>query len=260
MRKAQEERDRFEKKYNEKRQTLRELERTTNSTIQDNEREIAVLKEKILSSENKTADSIQQKDEEIQKLKSKLSDAKSKMSEGTLVLEEELNKTKNDLTIIEREKTEISQAYEKDKMLWESERNFQEERIQKAKAELQENQHKLEATINQLQKKPVENKNAANHHEIYSQAQAECQSQISELKKNHESLVSELKEKCVNSEKNLKELQEKYEILRWEASSDKSSYEKWLNDVSSFDKRLQSEIETLKEERDRRMLEHQEAL
>ena len=61
-------------------------------------------------------------------------------------------------------------------MLWDSERKFQEERILKAKAELQENQQKLEATINQLQKKPIENKNAANHHEIYAQAQAECQS------------------------------------------------------------------------------------
>ena len=148
------------------------------------------------------------------------------MSGDAQVLQEELNQVKSQVSILEKEKSEISQSYDKDKVLWESERTFQEERINKAKLELQDNQKKFEDAINQLQKKPTDNKNTANHHEIYAQAQAECQAQIHELKKNHETLVDELKQKCHSVEKNYKDLQEKHEIAIRDAQSDKSSYEK----------------------------------
>ena len=47
MRKAQAERDRYEKKFNEKRQALKELERTSQVEIQNKDREKAILNEKL---------------------------------------------------------------------------------------------------------------------------------------------------------------------------------------------------------------------
>ena len=86
LRKAEDECDWLQKKYNEKRQALRELERTSSSTIQENEWEIAVLKEKITSVEAKLKDIVDQKNDEIEKVKSKLVESKSKMSGDAQVL------------------------------------------------------------------------------------------------------------------------------------------------------------------------------
>ena len=63
-------------------------------------------------------------------------------------------------------------------MLWESERQFKDERISKAKEELADNQQKLEELITQMGKKSSDNTHQVSHHEIYAQAQAEYQDQI----------------------------------------------------------------------------------
>ena len=94
MKQALEEKERYEAKYNEKRQAFRDLEKNTTSSIQSLEREKAVLEEKLNSLESKNSEVVNQKDHEIAKLKDKIADSKLKMTDSESVLHEEVNNYK----------------------------------------------------------------------------------------------------------------------------------------------------------------------
>ena len=70
-------------------------------------------------------------------------------------------------------------------------------------------------------------------------------------------MVKELSDKNRTLTTNYNSLFEKHEILSKEINSDRSIYEKKVMDSSDREKRLQDEVNRLKEERDRKMIDHQ---
>ena len=89
--KMQEDKDRYEKKYNEKRVSLKQLQHETSTHITQLEREKAVLEEKLINVERKTSEQVKSSKSELEQLRGKLDDQNSRMSESSSILDSEIN-------------------------------------------------------------------------------------------------------------------------------------------------------------------------
>ena len=129
MHKAQEDRDRFEKKYNEKWQAHKELERTSTNEIQNIEREKAVLAEKVETLESRVSEIESQKTDEIAKLKAKIDEFKSKQAGDSSQMQEVIDNHKAEIQWIEWAKQDQETKNDKTIALHETKVNYLEEKI-----------------------------------------------------------------------------------------------------------------------------------
>ena len=74
------------------------------------------------------------------------------------MMDNENDKLKNQILDLERENSEVSSNYERDKALWKEKFEFLENQKKQAKEDLKEAQKKFEMTIEQLQRKESNDK------------------------------------------------------------------------------------------------------
>lgn len=146
----QEDKDKYEKKYNEKRLAMKELEKNTQSHITQLERDRAIIEEKLQSSERKYNDEVRNKEKEILELKERLATDSMKMSGNASILEEEITTQKMRIAELERREADLSSQYDKDQALWDGKYKFLEERNEQLKQEIVLKNQKIEETIMQL--------------------------------------------------------------------------------------------------------------
>ena len=77
------------------------------------------------------------------------------------LLEDENDRLKSQILELEREYSDVSSNYERDKALWKEKNDFLQNQKKQAKEDLKEAQKKFELTIEQLQKKENNEKGKA---------------------------------------------------------------------------------------------------
>jgi len=128
------------------------------------------------------------------------------------------------------------------------------------KLDVEEKNQKLEATILQFQKKPTESSNTASQMEMMKMVENQYKDKITSMQESHQALIQELQEKNTTLHNNYNKLFEKHQLLSKEQEKGFSSSLRKINELTNAEKKLMDQIVTLKGERDRKMIEHQEQL
>ena len=162
----------------------------------------------------------------------------------------------------ERDYNNAVNDHERDAALWKEKREFLEKQKQQAKQDLQDAQQKFEITIEQLQKKDSSERNKTESAQmlLISSIEKKYKDQLADLRETNAQLMRDqiLKYKKLESEYN--QLIQKYDSDYKGTKSEYAALENKLKELAKSEKRLISENETLKIERDRKCLEHQSAL
>jgi hypothetical protein len=83
---------------------------------------------------------------------------------------------------------------------------------------------------------------------------------INSMHESHNALIKELSDKNKALQTNYNHLFEKHEIISREKDKDVNSSEKKIQDLSTSEKKLREQIDNLKSERDKKMIDHQQVL
>lgn len=78
---------------------------------------------------------------------------------------------------------------------------------------------------------------------------------ITNINDSHNALVKELNEKVRALQTNYNQIYEKFEVLQREKEKDQSTFDRKFTEFQATEKKLANQIETLKAERDRKILE-----
>lgn len=127
---------------------------------------------------------------------------------------------------------------------------------------MQDAHRKYEMTLEQISKKnqfEKESKDNTNG-SIIASLETKFRQQMKEQLDHSQKQVTDLNEKCKNLERDNRNLLNKLHLEQRDKMSDHGSMEKKVNDLLENEQRLINEIDELKQERDRRILEHQRAL
>lgn len=124
------------------------------------------------------------------------------------------NELKTRLQELERDYSEVSSSYDRDKALWEDRFDFLENQKNQAKKDLQDAHQKFEMTVEQLQRKDSSErgKNESAQMLVLSSMEKKYKDQINDLKESHQQTIQELNIKYKQLDKDYRELKEKYEL------------------------------------------------
>lgn len=254
------EKEALEQKLEDKRRAMKEVEGSSSKAISALEKEKAVLSEKLTNLESRAKEYEDRYKEEIVALKIQLksrSEAESADLQGQL---REIEKLKEAYQELEKEHAEQTSVYERDKILWENKFNFLNQQRDSSNQKLQEAQRKFETTIEQLKKRGNIDKDRLESatSSLLASVEARYSSQIRDLQETHAGLLLTANEKVKAVERDYRLIREELELERRGRSSDSGSLEKRLQDLVESEKRLHGEVEVLKKEKERRLLECQE--
>ena len=226
------------------------------------EKENAILQEKYYMLEAKTKEDIRKLLDENKSLTEQLSQLRTKFESEKNILSEDVKIYKAQSQELEKRISQLSANYEKDQELWQGKFKFLEQQKEDAKSNLGDAQKKFELTLQQLQKKRA---NEIQELEDTLNAKAAAlekryQSQIQENASNHQQEIMKLQENIRKLEKEIKTLNEKQVLESHQTIGNQSYIERKFNEMAQNEKRLQLELESIKAERDAKIMEHQRAL
>lgn len=114
----------------------------------------------------------------------------------------------------ERDLSELSSNYDRDKALWEDRFDFLENQKQQAKADLRDAHRKFEMTVEQLRRKDSNERGKTESAQmlLITSIEKKYKDQIKDMTSSHSQLVQDLEKKYKKLEKEHKELIERYEI------------------------------------------------
>ena len=255
-------REQTEQKYEQKRKAFKEQESQYQRQISEIQKERAVLEEKLANALQKRDEVALKYVQEIDSLKEQLMLTSEHLSKDREVFISENERLKVTLMELERESSEIKSLYDKDKALWEGKVAFLETQKEQAKADLQDAHRKYEMTLEQISKKNQQEKESKENSNgsIIATLEAKFRQQMKEQLEQSQRQVVELSEKCKTLEKDNRNLLNKLHLEQRDKLTGHGSMEKKLNDLLENEQRLTAEMEDLKQERDRRILEHQRAI
>lgn len=129
------------------------------------------------------------------------------------ILEDENDGHKNSILELERELSDVSSNYERDKALWKEKCDFLQNQKKQAKDDLKEAQKKFELTIEQLQKKDMNDKGKQESAQIVliNQIEKKYKDQLKEQENSFTQKEKELLNKIRNLEREVKNTQDRYE-------------------------------------------------
>ena len=252
----------LEDRLNDKRNDSKNLESEIHKLRAEKDRASIIFDTKINGLELSNKKLIEKYEKESQDMRD---DYESKL-ESLDVEIQELDKENNDLKArlldSERDITEISSNYERDKALWEDRFDFLENQKQQAKRDLQDAHKKFEMTVEQLRRKDSSDRGKTENAQILliTSIEKKYKDQIKDIAESHQSIVNELNEKCKQLEKDYKEIAHKYELENRGKISDYDNMKHKIKDLVENEKKLRNEIKSLKYERDQKLLEHQAIL
>ena len=178
------------------------------------------------------------------------------------ILSKENNELKSRLMDTERDISEITSNYERDKALWEDKFDFLENQKQQAKRDLQDAHKKFEMTVEQLRRKDSSDRGKTESAQmlLISSIEKKYKDQIKDMTESNNQIIQELTIRCKQLDKEYRELQERYEIETRGKISEYGSMEKKIKEMVENEHRLIDEIKMLKNERDKKMIDNQTML
>jgi chromosome segregation ATPase len=249
----------YEQKYEQKRRALKELE--GNISIQTNraEKEKTTLNEKYILLEEKYNKLDKQYKTEVKLLQGQLSQFNDSLSNDKMGVVHENEKLKKELNELDRQLCEVQANYEKDKELWADKFSFLEQQRDQYKTDLLDAQRKFETTLEHLQKRGslYKDKFDVNQLTMISSLEQKYNSKIKELNEVNQRSYNELMQKNKQLEKEMKEMEEKMLLEQRMKFTESSTLEKRATEALHNLSKVSKELDEIKADRDRRMLEYQ---
>lgn len=258
-----EDRQILEQKYEKVKKSLKEIETENNKQLSQIEKERAIVQEKLNNSEIKRAEVESKLLIEVHQFQTQISQLKESYANEKAKLQQEYEKYKENCTVLEGEKNEISTNYEKDKMLWEGKFSFLEQQRDQTKQELNEQVRKFETTLTHLKKAKLaekENEQANSLNEMMSSLEAKHTAELNEINVSHHKAIETYEIRIKKLEKELKAATDKNLLDSHGKIGNQLLNEKKLADYMDNEKRLNQEIDSIKHERDAKILEYQKLL
>ena len=254
------EKEALEKKLDAKRRALKETESSNARQLAGVEKERAVTFEKLSNLELKFAEQENRYTQEIAQLKNQLKDRRGSVDSDKIALQLENERLKTLAADMEKQLSDHTSSYERDKTLWENKFNFLSAQRDQARTDLSESQKKFEQTIEEMKKKmqqdreKYENSSASAVNSVESRFGA----QLKELQASSSQRIAELTDKNKVLERDLRLLREQLEQEKRGRSVDYGALEERNQNLMDSEQRLLQEVELVKKDRDRRVIELQE--
>lgn len=252
----------MDSKYEKTRKTLKEIEGTYNKQLAQLEKEKAIAQEKLSSFESKKQDLDSRYLQEVQALGLQNSQMKETFTAEKRVFLSEIEKFKGLYLQAEQEKNEILTNYERDKVLWEGKFTFLEGQKEQAKQDLVDALKKFELTLHHLKKARNNEKDEqeTNLNELLVSMEKKYQSQIQDINEGHQRVIQDYEERIRKLEKELRNLNEKLIKETQGKLGHQLFNENRIAELQENEKYLKHEVETLKREREIKMVELQTVL
>ena len=163
---------------------------------------------------------------------------------------------------MEKEMAERGSASERERMLWENKHNFLIQQRDSAKADLSEAHKKFDATLEQIQKKSLLDKEKleGTTNTLIASIESRYANQTKDMQENYQSQLAALTSKNKSLEKELRTIKEELELERRGRSANSGSLEKKLAELQDSESRLNEEIKNLKRDKEKKLEEIQESL
>lgn len=156
----------------------------------------------------------------------------------------------------------MQSTYDRDKALWEGKCQFLESQKETYKRDLNEQQRKFELTLEQLQKRGSLDKDKFenNQQALIKVIESKYNNKIKEMMDTHQIVLNESSSKVKRLENEVKLLNEKIQMDQRGKQNEYGSMEKKVQEMVESEKRLLSELDEVKIERDRRIQDYQRQL
>lgn len=222
-------------------------------------KEKALLQEKVNTLELRLSDSEQRLNSDNSNFSTQIAQLKENFNAEKKLLVTVNDKYKAQYLDLEQQLSDVSSNYEKDKALWKGKFHFLEQQREQAKIDLADAQKKFELTLQQLQKIKQNDKQESDNAQnaLMSSMERRYQNQIQELTEVHRQKVLELEERNKKLETDLKGANDKLLVDMTGKMGGQAFLEKKMTEMAETEKRLRSELETVKADRDSKALEYQ---
>jgi chromosome segregation ATPase len=251
----------LEQKLEQKKKSLKEMATSSIKQIGALEKEKAIYVEKYSNLESKYYETEERLKNEIENLNNLLKEKKEAESSDKMSVHLENERLKTLLQEMEKEMSERGAASERERMLWENKHGFLTQQRDAAKADLAEAHKKFDATLEQIQKKSAIDKEKleSSTNTLIASIETRYTNQIKDAQENYTSQISTLNSKTKSLEKELRSAKEELELERRGRSANSGSLEKKLLELQDSESRLQSEVEQLKKEKEKKIEEISES-
>ena len=252
----------LEQKLEQKKKSLKEMATSSAKQIGGLEKEKAVLAEKLLHLEAKYNDMEERYKIDIENLNLHLKEKRENESSDKMSVHLENERLKTLLQEMEKEMAERASANERERMLWENKHNFLIQQRDSAKTDLAEAHKKFDATLEQIQKKGLTDKEKleGTTNTLISSIEARYSNQIKDMQENYQSQISTLNSKIKSLEKELRSVKEELELEKRGRSANSGNLEKKLAELQENEQRLLNELEILKKDKEKKLEELQESV
>lgn len=254
-----EDKNNLEQKHEKLKKAAKDADQGNVKKINDLERERAILLEKNQQLQGRLSDIESKFETQIHHYNLQISQYKDSQENEKKPLQNDLEKYKALCLQFESEKNEILALYEKDRALWEAKFNFLEQQREQAKADLAEAMKKFESTLENLQKARNNEKtqNESNMTDMLLTLEKKYQTQINDMNQKHHGACDDYEEKIRKLERELKALNDKLMLDTHGKLGNQVLNEKKINELIENEKRMSSEVEEIKRERDIKIKEYQ---
>lgn len=257
----QSEYERVAQKYETKRRAVKDLETEIARLNTQNDRDKAIFQEKQSNAEQKYFELERKYINDLENIKVESEDKVNSLMKDLTILEDENERNKNQILEIERELLDTQFKYERDKALWLEKFEFLQNQKKQSKDDLKEAQRKFELTIEQLQKKESNDKGKVESAQLVliNTVEKKYKDQIREMTDNQNQKERDYQNKVRSLEKEVKLLQDRLETEN-RGSALVNLLERKVQESNDTCQKLTFELEQVKGEKDRKILEQQEII
>ena len=250
-------RDEFEAKFLSKKKEMRDLEQNYIRQSSLVEKDKTILNEKINALESKKKELIDNYEKELETMTNSLKALKDEKIRENEVYSSELESLRKRNFTLEQIINELKGSNEKEKVLWEGRFKFLETQREQLKKEYIENQKKFETIFDNFQKKTLAEKEKleANFTNTLSMQEKKYNSEIKELKENHQKLYSDLLTLNKDLERELKALNLQQELRG--KSLDPSAISKRISELLEVQERMKRDLDEARREKEMKISEIQ---
>jgi len=251
----QKDKDECEAKLLLKKKEIKEIEQTFIKQSTLIEKEKAVLNEKLLSLEEKKKEMQEQYEKEIQNLSSNLNLNQKDVIKEKKDLVNQIDSLKQAVSKLEYELLEKNKLIEKNQIVFEGKYKIVETQRDSLQKENTESQQRFQSMLETIQKKANADKEKLEtiHQNSISNLEQKYLSQIKDLKDTHQKLYSELIQSNKDLDRQVKSLNMQAEIKN--KSYDNTNLLAQIDDANNEKVRIRKELEDLKIEKDKKILE-----
>jgi len=251
----QKDKDEYEAKLMQKKKEVKEIEQTFMKHNTLIEKEKAVLTEKLFALEEKKKEMQEQYEKEIHNLSSNLNLNQKDVLKERQDLSNQIDKLKQTVAKLDYDLLEKNKETEKNQIVFDGKYKIIEHQRDTLKKENNESQKRFESMLDMIQKKALADKEKleTNNQNSISNLEQKYLTQIKELQETHQKLYSELLQSNKDLDRQVKSLNMQAEIRN--KNYDNSSLLMQIEEANNEKAKLRKELDLIKSEKDRRILE-----